>query len=376
MGVIQNIKLTSFRCYKEAELSNLQSGFLVFCGPNGAGKTNILEAVSLLSPGKGLRNARLLDLQKYNSSESWAISARVMNHYGEVRLGTGLNTQGNTKLEKRLVRINGQNVKSQSELSHYLACIWLTPQMDRLFIDSSRERRRFLDRLVFSFDPGHSGRVLRYENILSQRSKLLRNGCEDRVWLDVLEQQLAEAGVAVAIARLEYIDKLKTVPIIDDTDQFPLSSLKMSGSLEDSLRHAKALEAEDFFRVQLRNSRVRDALTGGACIGPHRSDLSVMYVGKNIEASMCSTGEQKALLIGLVLAHTKLVALERGYPPLLLLDEVAAHLDEDKRDALYRILGRLGGQVWLTGTEDSLFESIKGFAQFFHVNGLKLEVRV
>ncbi len=366
--MLTTVKLHNFRCYDQVVLDNLSSGLIVLSGANGAGKTNVLEAVSLLSPGRGLRNARVMDMQKNDSDKPWAVAGVFQSKYEEVRLGTGLDPNSKAGAEKRAIRINGQAAKSQAALGEYLSCVWLTPQMDRLFIDSSRERRKFLDRLVFAFDPGHSGRVTRYENALSQRSKLLKDGVSDDAWLSGLEQQMAETAVAIAAARLDFASRLQAACEAADHSYFPLAHFYVRGAIEELLIGSPALEVEDAFKYQLLESRARDALTGGAQSGPHKSDLKVVYAKKNMPADQCSTGEQKALLIGLILAHARLIKAERGSPPILLLDEVAAHLDEGRRSALYEILHDLGAQGWLTGTDRSLFSAIEKTAQFFDVD--------
>ena len=368
MSFIASLKLYNFRCYQQAALEELSSGLIVLHGPNGAGKTNVLEAISLLSPGRGLRGAGILDIQCRESGRPWAVAASLEGGPLTIQLGTGLDPQS----EKRIIRINGETAKSQSALADYLACVWLTPQMDRLFIDSSRERRKFLDRLVFAFDPGHSGRVTRYENAMAQRSKLLKEGQHDPSWLDGLESQMAETGVAIAAARLDFIQRLQAACDNNYSVHFPASKLSATGTLEELLKNAPALEVEEMFRYQLQQSRTRDAETGGAASGPHKGDLAVTYAAKNMPAEQCSTGEQKALLIGIVLAHARLIAAERGAPPVLLLDELAAHLDEGRRAALYELLQDLGGQVWLTGTDESLFAAINARAQFFHVRDAQI----
>ncbi len=317
----------------------------------------------MLSPGRGLRSARVHEIQCNQSSAPWAVSSKVTDKYGSIRLGTGIEAGA----RKRIVRINGENARGQNALAEHVACVWLTPQMDRLFLDSSRERRKFLDRLVFAFDPGHSGRVTRYENAMRQRSKLLQDGAGDPAWLESLEAQMAETGVAISAARLDFIQRLQESCTNSDHAHFPLSHLNAKGTVEELLQNAPALEVEDMFKYQLSESRGVDMLTGGAATGPHKSDLSVRYAEKNMVADQCSTGEQKALLIGIVLAHARLITAERGSPPILLLDEVAAHLDETRRAALYDLLIDLGGQVWLTGTDYSLFKAIEGKAQFFEI---------
>lgn len=370
MSALETLKLHHFRCYKAASLNGLSRGLIVLYGQNGVGKTNILEAVSLLSPGRGLRGARVMDIQNTDSTDPWAVSGVMNTAYGEVRIGTGLDPNSKAGKEKRTVRINGQALKSQAKLGEHLSCVWLSPQMDRLFLDSSRERRKFLDRLVFTFDTGHSGRVIRYENALSQRSKLLREGKNDASWLGALEQQMAETGIAIAAARLDFSQRLQAACVAETSGIFPLARLSVKGNIEELLERAPAVQVEDTFKAELQHSRPRDALTGGAATGPHKSDLSVTYDEKNMRADQCSTGEQKALLIGLILAHSRLIKAERGAPPLLLLDEVAAHLDEYRRNALYGILQDLGAQSWLTGTEKSLFSDIEETAQFIDVGKL------
>ena len=368
MSFISSLKLHNFRCYDQAALHDLTRGLIVLYGPNGAGKTNALEAISLLSPGRGLRTAKNIEMQCQKGGDAWAISATIENHATQIQIGTGLDAAS----EKRLIRIQGEPVKSQAALADHVACVWLTPQMDRLFIDSSGHRRRFLDRLVFAFDPGHAGRVSRYENALSQRSKLLREGRADPTWLNGLESQITEAGIAIAAARIDFVNLLQSVCDAATQTHFPRAQLNVSGSLEELLLKAPALEVEEIFAHQLKSSRDKDAITGGAASGPHKSDLRVIYAAKDMAADQCSTGEQKALLIGIILAHAHLIKSERGMPPILLLDEVAAHLDENRRAALYAILTETGGQAWLTGTDENLFSSIRDQAQFFHVENAEI----
>lgn len=376
MAFIRSLQLNAFRCYDGARLDGLTSGPVVLTGPNGAGKTNVLEAVSLLSPGRGIRSAKISEMQQRDAVAPWALSAEAETPYGAVRIGTGLDA--NSMTEKRIVRINGETVKAQTALAEYLACVWLTPQMDRIFLDGSSVRRKFLDRLIFAFDPGHAGRVTRYENAMSQRSKILRdNDRPDPVWLDGLEAQMAETGVAIAAARSEFLGILQRACDQDDMQEtlFPRAFMMLRGTIEELIAQAPALEVEEMFRYQLRDSRSNDARTGGAATGPHKADLAVTYAAKNMPADQCSTGEQKALLIGITLAHSRLMAAECGAPPILLLDEVAAHLDENRRAALYDILLGLGGQVWMTGTDALLFDSLGTKAHFFHVENSSLQPR-
>ena len=373
MAFIKSLHLANFRSYESTALDGLPSGPVVLYGANGAGKTNVLEALSLLSPGRGLRGARLGEMQRRDEPESWTISAAAQTQYGPVRIGTGWDQSR----DKKIIRINGEPAKSQTQLSEWLSCVWLTPQMDRLFLDSASSRRRFLDRLVFAFDPGHSGRVTRYENATSQRSKILReSAAPDSVWLEALEISMAETGVALAAARLDFVHRLQEACHRADMSEntlFPKARLRVSGAIEELLTRVPALEVEELFRYQLCESRAADALTGGAATGPHRSDFCVHYIAKDMPASQCSTGEQKALLIGIMIGHARLIAAERGAPPLLLLDEVAAHLDDRRRAGLYDILLALGGQVWMTGTDAQLFDHLKGHALFHKIENGQIQ---
>lgn len=368
MSYLKSLSLQNFRSYKEANLNSLASGFIVLTGPNGAGKTNILEAVSLLSPGKGLRNADLDEIQKQGGDLPWVVAAKAETPYGEINLGTGRDPDK----KRRVVRIKGEAAKSQADLADYISCLWLTPIMDRIFLEGSSGRRKFLDRMVFAFEPSHAGRVTRYENALSQRSKLLKDDKPaDPAWLSALEDQMAETGIAIGAARLEFTERLQLVCNRGDND-FPIADIHIKGFVEDRLGSLPAVQVEEDFRHKLRSSRVQDSALGGSVAGPHRSDLVVLYREKKMLADQCSTGEQKALLIGIVNAHATLMKNERGTPPILLLDEIAAHLDENRRAKLFEKLANLGGQVWLTGTDDELFSSIQN-GQKFHVGQGRFE---
>ena len=368
MAYITSLTLTNFRSYEHAAVNDLPPGPVVLYGPNGAGKTNILEALSLLTPGRGLRGAKVGEIQRcyMTDGQGWAVSAIAQTPYGETKLGTGRDPD----TDKRLVRINGEAAKAQAALAEYLSVVWLTPQMDRLFLDAAGTRRRFLDRLVFAFDPGHAGRVTRYENAMSQRSKILKeNQYPDPVWLEALEATMAETGIAIAAARLDFTQRLQAACYRADDTLFPRAQLAITGTIDELLTRAPALEVEDLFKYQLKQTRAQDAQHGGAATGPHKSDLRVHYAAKKMPADQCSTGEQKSLLIGIILAHARLIAAERGVPPVLLLDEVAAHLDESRRAGLYEILLSLRAQVWLTGTDRDLFTALHGNARYFEING-------
>ena len=362
---VSRLRLTNFRCYAQASL-DLDARPVVLTGPNGAGKTNLLEAVSFLAPGRGLRSARLETIGRRNApaDQGWAVAATVDTPDTPVEIGTGYQPEAGTR---RVVHIDRAPVKNQAALAEHLSAVWLTPQMDRLFIDGTSGRRRFLDRLVFGFDAAHAGRVSGYEHTLRERARLLRDGAPDPVWLDTLEEKMAERGVAIAAARREMAARLARL-CARGTGPFPDAAIHVEGTVERWLDDGPALNAEERFRHALRDGRAQDSVAGGAGTGPHRSDLRVRHIAKDMPADQCSTGEQKALLIALVLAHARLLAAERGRAPLLLLDEVAAHLDLDRREALFDAIVALGMQVWFSGTDATLFESLNGNAQFCAVN--------
>lgn len=364
---VTRLALTDFRNYRAARL-DLDPRPVVLTGPNGAGKTNLLEALSLLSPGRGLRNARLADIDRRVGavdapSQGWAVAAVLETRRGALRLGTGRDAESG---ERRAVRIDGEPAKSQAALAERLGVLWLTPQMDRLFVEGPGGRRRLMDRFVLGLDPAHASRVARYEHALRERSRLLRDGQGDRAWLGALEDVMAAEGLAVAAARREVIERLDLV-CAKAVGSFPRAGLSLVGTIETWLDEMPALAAEDRFRAALADARATDAMTGGAAIGPHRSDLAVMHADKGIAAEQASTGEQKALLIAILLAQAQLQRAVRGEPPLLLLDEVAAHLDTVRRLALFEILAGIDGQAWITGTDAALFVPLRGAAQFLAV---------
>jgi len=341
------LSLTDFRNYRDA-LIEAGPGFVLLSGPNGAGKTNVLEAVSLLTPGRGLRPVPISEMARSDGPGGFAVAARLDN---EIELGTGT---APTAPDRRQVRVNGAPAAVNS-LGERLAVLWLTPAMDRLFTDSAGGRRRFLDRLTLALEPGHAHHAARYDAAMRARNKLLSEpAAADPAWFAALEAQMAEHGGALGGARLRTVAALtEAVPGLAD-DDFPRASLALEGWSGCDL--ALALQA----------NRPRDASAGRTTEGPHRQDLVVTHVAKTQPAARGSTGEQKALLLGLVLAHAELVTEKRGAPPILLLDEVAAHLDPDRRAALFaRLEGR--GQVWMTATEPALFDAIGGSVSRFHV---------
>jgi DNA replication and repair protein RecF len=363
---VTRLVLTDFRNYRSAGL-DLDPGPIVLTGPNGAGKTNLLEAISFLSPGRGLRNAKLGELDRRaggdDGAASWAVAATVTTRRGEVRIGTG---REDATSERRVVRIDGEPARSQAALGERLGVVWLTPQMDRLFTEGPGGRRRLLDRLVLGLDPAHAGRVAAYEQALRERARLLREGQADPHWLTALEEVMAEQGVAVAAGRRDAVERLDRV-CADAAGPFPRARLRLDGTVEEWLETMPALAAEDRFKGALAGHRATDALAGGAALGPHRSDLAVTHEAKGIAAEQASTGEQKALLIAILLAHAQLQRAVRGEPPILLFDEVAAHLDAARREALFAIVAELESQAWLTGTDAALFAPLRAAARFLSV---------
>ena len=377
---VQRLVLTNFRCYESLRMT-IESPLVVLTGSNGAGKTNLLEAISFLVPGRGLRTARLIDLARRNNTDSeinqcWAVAATVNGLGGVYDVGTGVSEEVAVEKLRRVVRINGVPARGQSALGEKLAALWLTPDMQRLFTDGASGRRRFLDRLVFGFDPAHAGRLKSFERSLRDRSRLLQNTLKqgkaaDPAWLNVLEKTIVEKGVAITAARIALINRLNPACAMG-VGPFPSASLELDGVLDSWLRTMPAVEVEDRYRSVLLTSRDVDQGGRATTIGPHHSDLMVMHIRKNAPASQCSTGEQKALLISIVLANARLQSLEKGAVPILLLDEIAAHLDEERRGALYSEILALGAQAWMTGTDPSLFAPLLGKAQYFSVANAKL----
>ncbi|MDE2227494.1 MAG: DNA replication/repair protein RecF [Alphaproteobacteria bacterium] len=362
-AAVARLVLTDFRGYDRVRLA-VEPGPVVLVGANGSGKTNLLEAISFLAPGRGLRRARLSTVDRRGGG-AWALAATVTTPAGEFDIGTGRDAASESG-ERRHLRIDGAPAKSQQDLSERLAVVWLTPQMDRLFADAAAGRRRFLDRLVAGFDPDHWSRLLAYERAMRERGRLLREGAADPSWLKALEEIMAETGVALAAARLEAVARLAAA-CAEAPGPFPRAGLAVEGTVEAALAAVPALAAEEEFRRALRESRALDRDSGVTQTGPHRSDLLARHFDTGEAAAFCSTGEQKALLIAIVLAYARLMALRRGACPVLLLDEITAHLDAARRSALFQALLALGAQSWLAGTDAALFAEFRGHAQFFAV---------
>lgn len=365
--VVTRLTLTDFRNYDALRLDP-GPGLLALTGPNGAGKTNLIEAISLLAAGRGLRGALFEDLARQGAGKGWAIAAHVASPEGETRLGTQWMPEGDSQSQTRQVVIDGVPQKSPGILSHHLRVIWLTPAMDRLFSGPASDRRRFLDRLVTANDPEHASRVLVFEKLMRERNLLLEEMRPDGVWLSGLEAQMAEAAAAIAAARLHAVQALQNhMKSLLKGSAFPASLLSLQGDLEDRLKTMPAVQAEDEYRRLLLESRGQDKAAGRTLNGPHRSDLLVMHEPKSMAAALCSTGEQKALLIGLILAQAASVTEESGAAPVLLLDEVAAHLDAKRRSGLFETLRELKAQSFMTGTDEALFNGLGKTADFLHV---------
>jgi len=366
---VARLRLNDFRNYGSLSLE-LDARPVVLTGPNGSGKTNLLEAVSLLAPGRGLRRAPFIELTRGDAGESatWAVSARVNGPEGMVDIGTGLVPGGNGG--GRTVRIDGVPARSSGVLGDHVRLVWLTPAMDGLFTGAAGDRRAFLDRLIQTLLPGYRALLGRFERAMRQRNALLERGVAQSSQFEGLEMQMAEDGVALAAARAEAVEWLKAEAgeARERASAFPWATMALEGDLETRLERAAAVDVEDDYRAMLERGRERDRAARRTLDGPHRSDLLVGHGPKAMAARNCSTGEQKALLIGLVLAHARLVRQRaQGRAPLILLDEIAAHLDETRREGLYDEILALGAQAWMTGTDPELFAPLGDRARSLHV---------
>lgn len=371
---IRRLTLTNFRSYHAAQVALDRAGPVVLTGANGAGKTNLIEAISLLAPGRGLRRATMEELAFTEGGGAWAVSAEIEGMLGLATLGTGIEPPANEEAATaRRCRIDRESVGSATAFADHLRVVWLTPAMDPLFNGPASERRRFLDRLVLAVDAQHSSRVAALERSLRSRNRLLEDSPGDSHWLDAIEHETAEVAVAVAAGRAETVTRLSAALAAAraQAPEFPQAEIELQGWMEKLLPDHTAIEIEDRYRTLLKDNRARDAAAGRTLDGPHLSDLAVRHASKNIPAADASTGEQKALLIRLVLAHAGLIKQMTGFAPLLLLDEVVAHLDPARRAALYDALSSLGAQVWMTGADPAAFGDIIGRAQVFVVrNGI------
>jgi DNA replication and repair protein RecF len=372
---IHRLTLTHFRNYRAASLQT-QRDMVVLAGPNGAGKTNCIEAISFLSPGRGLRRANLEDVADNQGDGSWAVSAEVEGALGLATLGTGIDPPTPDASVSRRARIDREPVASATAFGDHLRMVWLTPTMDGLFLGPASERRRFFDRLVLAIDSEHSARVSALDRSLRSRNRLLEVRNYDDHWCDAIERETAELAVAVAAMRGQTAARLAAMlRVRGAASAFPSAEIALDGWMENALMSETATAVEDRYRQILRDNRPRDAIAGRTLDGPHLTDLGVVYAPKNMPARDASTGEQKALLIGLVLAHAQLVAEMTGITPLLLLDEVVAHLDPGRRVALFAELAKLGAQVWMTGADPAAFADIGSSGEIFSVDSGEISRR-
>jgi DNA replication and repair protein RecF len=365
---VRRLILADFRSYPALDIP-LEAEMIVLTGENGAGKTNVLEALSLLSPGRGLRRADLGDCARIAGRGGFAISVEIETQGHRVQLGVGLDPPDGDQPQSRRFRIERAPAPSGRALADHLRLVWLTPAMDQLFQGPASERRRFLDRLVLAVDPDHGTRVNALDRALRNRNRLLEEGSADRLWVEAAEREVAELAIAVAAARHDTVARLAALIIAERGTHalFPWAEIALDGEIEALVASMPALAAEEGYRAMLADNRGRDAAAGRTLIGPHTSDLLVRHGPKGLEARQCSTGEQKALLTGLVLAHAHLVAGLSGIVPIMLLDEIAAHFDPLRRAALYDELARIGGQVWMTGADEAAFADLAGRAQILRV---------
>jgi DNA replication and repair protein RecF len=366
---IRRVALADFRSYPALDL-RASARMVALAGDNGAGKTNLLEALSLFTPGRGLRRADLGEMAREGGSGGFAVSLEIEGEEGgPLQMGAGLDmVDGATQ---RRCRLDREPVSSPRAFADHVRVVWLTPAMDGLFTGSAGDRRRFLDRLVLAVDSDHGTRVAALEKALRNRNRLLEERRGERIWLDAAEREIAELAIAVAAARRETVERLAALIAAgrDGHSPFPWADIALDGDIDRLLAERPALEAEDLYRALLRDNRARDAAAGRTLIGPQASDLAVLHGPKQCEARRASTGEQKALLVGLVLAHARLVAAMSGIAPFVLLDEIAAHFDPARRGALFDTLQSLGGQVWMTGADMRLFDDLRGRADLFSVAG-------
>jgi DNA replication and repair protein RecF len=372
---VRRLTLTNFRNYHAASLA-ADAKTIVLVGPNGAGKTNLIEAISFLAPGRGLRRATFDEVAFSEGDGSWAVAAEIEGALGLSTLGTGLERPlEDGAAGQRKFRIDREPVTSAAAFADHMRVVWLTPAMDGLFAGAPSERRRFLDRLALAVDAEHASRVNALERSLRSRNRLLEDQRPDAHWLDAVEHETAELAVAVASLRVETVRRLDDVLARRKGSAFPPAEIALDGWMEQLVPGHPAADIEERYRAVLRDNRARDAAAGRTLDGPHLTDLKVVYAAKRIAAADASTGEQKALLIGLVLAHARLIADMSGFAPVLLLDEVVAHLDPSRRVALHGELAQLGAQAWLTGADPALFAEIDGAAAMVDVSSGRLVPR-
>ena len=374
---VRYLTLRDFRSYATLDLP-IEGRCVVFVGENGVGKTNLLEAISLFAPGRGLRRAELGAMARHDGAGGFVVSAQVGDDDNIHRLGVGFDRETSDEPQRKL-RVDGGPAPSAQAFSEHMRVIWLTPAMDGLFVGSASERRRFLDRLVLTIDPTHGARVGQFERALRGRNKLLEEGSRRdprrSAWLDAIEHEAAELGAAIAAARAETVSRLADIVLRgrDGASPFAWPTIALHGEFDVAIRGLSSLEAEEFYRAGLAAGRGRDAAAGRTLMGPHTVDLLVRHGPKDVAAEECSTGEQKALLVSLVLAHAQLVGEMTGMAPITLLDELAAHFDPRRRRALFEILLEFGAQVLMTGADASAFADLGDRAQIYDITPGRVE---
>jgi DNA replication and repair protein RecF len=367
---IRKLQLSEFRNFEHLSMQ-CDSRHIVLTGDNGAGKTNMLEALSFLSPGRGLRRATYEQVARAGGAGTWSVFAAVEGAHGAVGIGTGIKAAAGGPEGQRRVRIDAAPARTSDVLLEHLRIVWLTPAMDDLFTGPAAERRKFLDRLVLAINPGHGRDVNAYERAMRSRNRLLAQTDIDTAWLDAIETQMTAAAASVHHGRSELLALLRR--LIERSSQpnslFPDAGLTLDGGFGDQAYDISAVDLEQAYRQRLAAQRRTDAVTGRTTEGPHRADLHVVHIAKAMPARQCSTGEQKALLLGLLLAHALLVREMSGQAPILLLDEIAAHLDSARRSALFDRIDSLDAQAWMTGTDQAMFDELAGRASYWRVAG-------
>jgi len=365
---LERLALTQFRNYA-ALTWRPDAAVVALSGANGSGKTNLLEAISLLVPGRGLRGAKVAELarQAAGADGRWGVAGQFATPAGAADVGTGSAPDG--PADRRVFRLDGGAPRSQAALADRIAAVWLTPQMDRIFQEGASARRRFLDRLVYALEPGHAREIAAHDTALASRNRLLANGDADPAWLAGVEDAVARHAVAATAARMQLVARLEAALQAGGAEPFPAARLGLVSPVADMLRQMPALAVEDWLRRSLAASRGGDAAAGSASLGAHRADMTLADAATGLPAAQASTGQQKALLIGVVLGHAALLAAQRGAAPLLLLDEPAVHLDAARREALFAALLRLPAQVFLTGADAAVFAPLRGHAAGFVVGG-------